>query len=267
MSLESDINILKHDVIRELFLKTADQTYVVARWCFLNGLYLDFYWNAMHAVEKYLKAALLMNGRSSKESAAGRSYGHNIKLLYGAVSAFAGKIMPDRLTRPSDLNIAHWRDETAAEFVARLGREGDPNNRYNVFGFVQHPEDIYKLDMLVFAVRRSVQPLDALHYTNSTRAQGAPEVKNYEFAQRNPAYQPEHLNSKLTKLSGNKSTDAVREAFLNHNLAFAPDGFEHSALRNSRSADIPVLWHRIIEVAEGTSPIAMRPLTLSQNGL
>lgn len=40
---------IRRDIVKELFLKTADQTYVVARWCFLNGLYLDFYWNGVHA--------------------------------------------------------------------------------------------------------------------------------------------------------------------------------------------------------------------------
>ena len=58
----TELDVLKNNVVKELFLKTADQTYVVARWCFLNRLYLEFYWNGLHAVEKYLKAALLLNG-------------------------------------------------------------------------------------------------------------------------------------------------------------------------------------------------------------
>lgn len=71
---ESQFTAIKHDIVKELFLKTADQTYVVARWCFLNGLYLDFYWNALHALEKYLKAVLLVNGRSAKSAADGGAY-------------------------------------------------------------------------------------------------------------------------------------------------------------------------------------------------
>ncbi|TIX46358.1 MAG: hypothetical protein E5V33_31725, partial [Mesorhizobium sp.] len=58
---DADLHASKSDIIRELFMKTADQTYVVARWCFLNRLYLDFYWNGLHAFEKYLKASLLFN--------------------------------------------------------------------------------------------------------------------------------------------------------------------------------------------------------------
>lgn len=37
------IEILKNSVARSLFLDTADQTYVVAQWRFLNRLFLDFY--------------------------------------------------------------------------------------------------------------------------------------------------------------------------------------------------------------------------------
>ncbi|GEM_PF-2983598 len=73
-STASEYAIIKHDIIKELFLKTADQTYVVARWRFLNRLYLDFYWNAVHALEKHLKAVLLMNGRSAKGPTVGPAY-------------------------------------------------------------------------------------------------------------------------------------------------------------------------------------------------
>jgi len=65
-SATDEFTTIKHDIAKELFLKTADQTCVVAHWCFLNRLYLDFYWNALHALEKHLKAVLLMNGLSAK---------------------------------------------------------------------------------------------------------------------------------------------------------------------------------------------------------
>ena len=46
-----ELTAVKHDIIKELFLKTGHQTYVIAGWCFLNQLYLDFYWNAVHGLE------------------------------------------------------------------------------------------------------------------------------------------------------------------------------------------------------------------------
>jgi hypothetical protein len=33
------------------------------RWAALNNLYLDFFWMALQAVEKHLKAILLFNGK------------------------------------------------------------------------------------------------------------------------------------------------------------------------------------------------------------
>lgn len=53
----------KHSIINELFIATADDNYVLARWQHLN---VDFFWLAVHALEKYLKAVLLLNGKSAK---------------------------------------------------------------------------------------------------------------------------------------------------------------------------------------------------------
>jgi hypothetical protein len=89
-----EVTAIKHDIIKELFLKTGDQTYVVARWCFLNQLYLDFYWNAVHALEKHLKAVLLMNGCSARAPASGPAYGHNVAKLFEAVCALAPALLP-----------------------------------------------------------------------------------------------------------------------------------------------------------------------------
>ncbi|TIW78900.1 MAG: hypothetical protein E5V52_15730, partial [Mesorhizobium sp.] len=141
---DADLHASKSDIIRELFMKTADQTYVVARWCFLNRLYLDFYWNGLHAFEKYLKASLLFNDRSAiSPTTKGKEYGHNIERLFAEVRKYAGPLIPKDLKKPSDLQISRWQPESAAKFVERLNRLGDPNNRYNMFGFSQRPDDIY----------------------------------------------------------------------------------------------------------------------------
>jgi len=142
----NEFTVIKHDIVRELFLKTADQTYVVARWCFLNRLYLDFYWNAVHALEKHLKAVLLMNGRSAKGPPSGPTYGHNVVKLFAEVRSLAPTLLPALLTRPDELQIRHWRDEPVEDFLKRLNDLGQADNRYNIFGVSQQPEDIYKLD-------------------------------------------------------------------------------------------------------------------------
>ncbi len=65
----------KHSIINELFIATADDNYVLARSCFHQHLNVDFFWLAVHALEKYLKAVLLLNGKTAK------SYGHDIVKL------------------------------------------------------------------------------------------------------------------------------------------------------------------------------------------
>lgn len=54
---QTQFTAIKHDIVKELFLKTADQTYVVTRWCFLNRLYLDFNWNSAHSLEKLAQSS------------------------------------------------------------------------------------------------------------------------------------------------------------------------------------------------------------------
>jgi hypothetical protein len=239
---------IKHDIIKELFLKTADQTYVVARWCFLNRLYLDFYWNSAHGLEKLLKVVLLMNGRSAKLAADGKPYGHDVSRLFEAVRSIAPALLPTTLSRPADLKMDHWREESVEAFVRRLNDLGQPDNRYNIFGFSQQPEDIYKLDIVVFAVRQLCIPLDAPFWG---RRQDAPNDKTFRqmFAD-HPKSVLRRVGTKFYDLIGRKGTPAVKEAALTHNLPFAPPEFDHGALPSFSSGDNPVLYRRLVVYAE-----------------
>lgn len=247
-ALASQFTAIKHDIIKELFLKTADQTYVVARWCFLNGLYLDFYWNALHALEKYLKAVLLMNGKSAKIAADGAAYSHDLEKLFGAVRSIAPDLLPATLTQPAELQIRHWRDESVDDFLKRLNDLGRAENRYNIFGFSQQPEDLHKLDMVVFAVRQLCVPLDAPFWG---RRQDAPNDKTFrQMLAEHPKAVLRRVGTKFYDLAGRKGTTVVREAALTHNLPFAPAGFDHGELRSGSSADNPVLYRRLLVYAD-----------------
>lgn len=245
---ESQFTAIKHDIVKELFLKTADQTYVVARWCFLNRLYLDFYWNAAHALEQLFKAVLLVNGRSAKLAADGKAYGHNVAKLLEAVRSIAPTLLPATLTRPAELHMPNWRDESVDDFLQRLNDLGQAENRYNIFGFSQQPADIYKLDMVVFAVRQLCVPLDAPY---CGRRQDAPNDKTFrQMLVEHPKAVLRRVGTKFYDLIGRKGTEAVREAALTHNLPFAPPQFDHGELYNGSSGDNPVLYRRILVYAE-----------------
>ncbi|MER8847479.1 hypothetical protein [Mesorhizobium australicum] len=245
---------IKHDIVKELFLKTADQTYVVARWCFLNGLYLDFYWNALHALEKYLKAVLLINGQSAKVAADGTAYSHDLEKLFAAVQLIASDLLPATLTRPADLQIQHWRDESVDNFLKRLNDLGRAENRYNIFGFSQQPEDLHKLDMVIFSVRQLCVPLDAPFWG---RRQDAPNDKTFrQMLVEHPRSVLRRVGTKFYDLIGRKGTIAVREAALIHNLPFAPADYDHGELRSGSSADNPVLYRRLLVYADNGTQYA-----------
>ena len=144
-----DMNSIRAEqavVVRELFVDTADDNYIAARWCFVEGLNVDWFWLSVHALEKFMKAALLLNRRSGKgygDDDGFRPFGHDITALYGQVKSFASDLLPINLARPDQLEIAHWRDETPEDFVDRFHRNGNADNRYQIFGFVQHREDLF----------------------------------------------------------------------------------------------------------------------------
>ena len=55
------------NVICESFVEPGDEDYITARLLAQKGMHRAFYWAASQALEKYLKAYLLMRGISVKE--------------------------------------------------------------------------------------------------------------------------------------------------------------------------------------------------------
>src|SRR5665213_2935805 len=86
-----------------------------------------FFWLAVHSVEKYLKAALLMNDRSAK------GYSHNIPELYAAVTPLAPELFPTILTKPEErMPVEYWRSETAETFITRLYQNGQALSNFRL---------------------------------------------------------------------------------------------------------------------------------------
>lgn len=231
----------KINLIHELFVRTADENYVTARWCAINDLNTDFLWLAVHALEKYLKAVLLINGKSSK------GYGHDIVRLYADVKCEAGSLLPDQLQKPKDLSIRYWPRRSADNFIANLLANGNADNRYLIFGYVTRSEDLHMLDQMVFSIRRLICSLDE-HWLISKKPT-TPTFTNRELLTR----QPEHysrLGMPLDDLiSARKRTD-TQIAALNLNMAFAPDDFEHTPMQGGTSARNPVIMRRILAPLE-----------------
>lgn len=242
-----NLDEMKNKVVTSLFVDSADQDYVLARMAYHKAMFTGFFWGAGQAIEKYLKASLLLNGQSSKP------YGHDLIKLFDAVTAYAADLLPEKLTQPVQLGGIHWREETPAEFISRVEQYGNPGNRYNIFGHSAHHEDLCHLDQLVFALRRLTCTLDAYPFLGEPN-----DLKRHPRTVRDiladiPAYSPRrHGGSRPPKLTSDKSDDELRHMALKLNFPFAPDDYDHDrdGTKIGFSMAQPVLYTLVLQPAE-----------------
>lgn len=235
MSTIDDLQPHKGLIIREMYLHTADETYITARWCWHGGMITDFFWNAAHALEKYIKAALLMNGQSVKD------FSHDLTQLYTALAPVAGPLLPERLTRPMAYR-GPWHDMTATDFLREFEENGNADNRYLTYGFAQHAWHLPMLDQMVWSIRRLVVPLDEpAVYPHDDM----PAPSNREILERRPAFTFDLMEA-LEKVARSSESPA-RHALLNANFAFAPATYPHDQIHGRYSARNPVLLTEVLQ--------------------
>jgi hypothetical protein len=247
----TELDVHKYHLVRQIFVDTADDNYILSRWSYSQGLNVDFSWLAVHALEKYFKAMLLMNGRSgvSYSDATGkqRKFGHNIVALHEQVQSFAGDLLPIAMIKPNGVG-GHWHAESVEAFLRRLYRDGNADNRYALFGYVHHPFELYKLDQMVFAVRRLCLPLDA-HYLNEFARNMFPgegrEFTNRDLLLRQPGYW-DQIGGKLPEAIGGRRGDMIRETLLHENFAFSPPNEPPKTYQWRTSSNNSVLYNEIM---------------------
>ena len=250
MAYDSE-NILaeQREIVREIFVNTADDNYIAARWCFVVRLNVDFYWLAVHALEKYMKAVLLLNGRSGigfREGAGQfQRYGHDITLLYEQVKGIAAEFLPANLGPPDESEIESWRDETPEACLQRFYLNGNADNRYHIFGLVRHREDIFKLDSMVYAVRQLCVPLDAYYPVRQEQRSSSPRYR--DMLTDRSKYWALMSRCRLRKTADGERGEVLREVFLNMNLPFAPDDFDHPGLSSGWESANPVLARSVLK--------------------
>lgn len=238
------IDAYKMSVITDMFVYSADENYITARWCAMGKLNTDYLWMAAHSVEKYSKAVLLANGHSSL------SFNHNLINLFRSVKNIAGDLMPDQLTMPAELvdefagSDIFWNGVTTERFFARLNDNGDPNNRYRMLGYDYRPSDIFQLDSVVFALRRLVTPLDqsieGVPYTNRQILASKPRYKN-------------QLGLPLDKALADLGLTEVSKAALTWNYEFAPKDYEHPPLAGHSASSSSVLLRRVLDPLDSSN--------------
>lgn len=228
------------NIIDELYVRTADENYITARWCSIQHLHTDFAWSGVHALEKYLKATLLYNGQPTTKQ------GHDIVALYESIKPLANGLLPATLTRSPRLQISHWFERTPESFLKHLYQNGNADNRYLIYGHDTRDEDLHMLDSMVFAVRRLICRLDEPFLNPGVVKPDSPIPTYRELLTRNARYQPNQFMP-LEELVRSKENEGLRQAALTLNFEFAPDDYKHAGVRGGDSSRNPVLFRRVLE--------------------
>ena len=144
------------DVIYESFVVPGDQDYLMSRLLAQKGLPRGFYWAAAQAIEKYLKAFLLMNGEGVR-----RFKAHPIKELFEAASKIDTSLVDLNILPHDSIQVEasvshHLKKFTIPDFIDDLERHGSADNRYNAFGVDYNTGHLCAMDSLSFQLRRKI---------------------------------------------------------------------------------------------------------------
>jgi hypothetical protein len=141
---------IKATFVKESFIRTADHNYLIGRHALQRDLVTDGMWLVAHAVEKYLKATLLLNARSVK------AHSHGVVSLYNDFRDVSGNFVPDTFKEVRNATSGTVTGTcTLSDFIVRLGRLGAPENRYQLVGYDFTLRDIIRVDELVYWLRRT----------------------------------------------------------------------------------------------------------------
>jgi hypothetical protein len=228
-----------NEVVRRMFVTTADGNYILARSAYFLRLPFDFYWLGLHALEKYYKAVLLMNGLSAK------GYRHDLIRLNETARSIAGRLLKTRFKRPP-IKELRWFEESVDDYVARLNRFGSAHNRYATYGYWLLDDELFKLDQLVWQVRRCCRPF---HLERPVPGEKPINTNNKKLLRLNK--REWKVNRwPLEELIEGPDDDPRRSTVLLFNLPFAPEG-EHKLAQTFSASHAPPLadWFRLLRAS------------------
>lgn len=139
----------------KFFVGPADQNYFLARFSRVYGMNEEFWWQSMQAIEKLLKAGLILNGVPVKEG-----YGHNLEKLWKKHKETFKNHAVKTLLKPEKQSNCYWHGGAIDHFILRINQMGQPDCRYGLVSYHYNENDLYVLDQLVFELRRRTIGLD-----------------------------------------------------------------------------------------------------------
>lgn len=132
-----NIEPLLNDFAKRSFRDVADQDYIAARLSYRHGLIPQFHWQALQALEKYLKAILLYNRIKSKD------INHDLT-----------KAIKHTEKLPFDLKLSSSTQELI-KHIDNFGRF-----RYLEASYFTHGPKLVQLDRAVWEIRRYCRALN-----------------------------------------------------------------------------------------------------------
>jgi HEPN domain-containing protein len=124
--------VVRNSLVQECLLNMADRDYIAARVCWRTRLPEQFLWSGLQAVEKALKAILLLNDKSA------RGLNHDLEKALARVDGIR------------DLDV-HLPDDVRT-FIGYLNRFGQ--NRYLERGYYMRGMELIALDKAYWFLRR-----------------------------------------------------------------------------------------------------------------
>jgi hypothetical protein len=200
----------KLDIIREMFIDTADMNYIGTRAAFLERRDHDFWWLTLHAVEKYVKAALLINGATVNQS------NHNLLTLLKRLQAIDRRAVPPPFVRPALASGVGWFDGLNEDFIKSLNVFGSSANRYGAYSYVISDLDIFRADHLVYWARRHAR-------TFQQALPSGEEIDWIEELANNPRLWRHHSEAPLERLADMPRFNHAKRSLFRGNFAFFPE--------------------------------------------
>lgn len=152
--LKYNDNRFKYIFAHSFFVKPADTNYLLARYTKINFIFSEFFWQSAQTIEKLLKASLILNGQSSK------NLNHNLNTIWNRYTAVYKEYPIKEFEKPDNLQNDLWNNETLTDFINRINQYGDAECRYGLVSYHTFPDDLFKLDYLIFQLRKRVVGLN-----------------------------------------------------------------------------------------------------------
>lgn len=158
--LSTEARQIVETVVEETLILSAENDYIAARMSWFNQLPRSFSWNASQALEKTLKACLILNAECG-------TFNHPNEKHFQKVADLWPALWPEELSAPYFFPSiiapkGQFYNEPIANVLKRFVNNGSTNGRYRETKLEINLFDLHKFDQVFFMLHRICNNLNAL---------------------------------------------------------------------------------------------------------